>query len=54
MRCLWHIATLFIMLYVRHTLAEVQVSGFAQAGSAPGKLIIPGKGPFQAVSDWPE
>ena len=43
MRYLWQIATLLVAWYVQHTLAEVQVSGFAQTGSAPGKLTIPGK-----------
>ena len=43
MRSVWHSATLFIALYVQYTLAEVQVSGFAQTGSAPGKLTIPGE-----------
>ena len=40
---LWHCATLIVASYITHTLAEVQVSGFAKTGSAPRKLTIPGK-----------
>lgn len=37
-----HCAITLILLVVPHALAEVQVKGFAQTGSAPGKLAIPG------------
>ena len=35
-------AVLSVYLVIPHALAEVQVKGFAQTGSAPGKLTIPG------------
>ena len=42
MPILWHRATILVLLVIPHALAEVQVKGFAQTGSAPGKLTIPG------------
>ena len=35
-------AVSLVLLVIPHALAEVQVKGFAQSGSAPGKLTIPG------------
>ena len=37
-----HCAIALVLLVCPHALAEVQVKGFAQTGSAPGKLTIPG------------
>ena len=39
----WHRAIVLVLLVIPAlALAEVQVKGFAQTGSAPGKLTIPG------------
>ena len=38
-----HCAVVLVTLIVPHALAEVQVKGYAQTGSAPGKLTIPGE-----------
>ncbi len=43
MPSLWHCAAILFALYLPHALGDVQVKGFAQTGSAPGRLTIPGK-----------
>jgi len=43
MPSLWHCAAILFALYLPHALADVQVKGFAQTGSAPWRLTIPGK-----------
>ena len=43
MPSLWHCAAILFALNLPHALADVQVKGFAQTGSAPGKLTISGE-----------
>ena len=43
MPLLSYCAVILISIVVPHALAEVQVKGYAETGSAPGKLTIPGE-----------